>query len=192
MDQRKLIILGCLLVLLAAGILRWYTDNSTTAISNKRSPSLLPDSVIYNFKQQHFNTQGLLAYSMQAKDANQFEAKAIAQFNSLSITLFNAGIPNWHVSAQTGLTANNGELIELSGNVIIQQNKTTHENPTTLSTTSLLLSPKKEYAETQEPVTIQQGTSVTHAVGMNVDTRAGKITLLSNVKSRYESIPSHN
>ena len=189
MDQRKLIILGCLLVLLAAGILRWYTDSSTATTSNKRSPSLLPDSVVYNLKQQNFNSQGQLAYSMQAKHANQFEAKAIAQLNSLSITLFNAGIPDWHASAQTGLTANNGELIELSGDVIIQQNETTHENPTTLSTMSLLLSPKKEYAETQEPVTIQQGTSVTRAVGMNVDTRAGKIILLSNVKSRYETIP---
>ena len=189
MDQRKLIILSCLLVLLAAGMLRWYADSSTATISNKRSPSLLPDSVVYDLKQQHFNSQGQLAYSMQAKHANQFEAKAIAQLNSLSVTLFNSGIPDWHASAQTGLTTNNGELIELSGDVIIQQNKTTHEHPTTLSTISLLLSPKKEYAETQEPVTIQQGTSVTHAVGMNVDTRAGKITLLSNVKSRYETIP---
>ncbi len=189
MDQRKLIILGCLLVLLTAGVLRWYTVNTSVATNHKRSPNLLPDSVIYNLKQQHFNNQGKLAYSMQAKHANQFEATAVAQLNSLSITLFNAGKPDWHASAQTGLTANNGELIELNGNVIVQQNKVTHENPTTLSTISLLLSPKKEYAETQEPVTIQQGTSVTHAIGMNVDTRAGKITLLSNVKSRYETIP---
>ncbi|OUS01779.1 LPS export ABC transporter periplasmic protein LptC [Gammaproteobacteria bacterium 42_54_T18] len=189
MDQRKLIILGCLLVLLTSGILRWYTDNLTATTNNQRSPNLLPDSVVYNLKQQHFNDQGQLAYNMQAKHANQFEAKAVSQLDSLSITLFNTGIPDWHASAQTGLTANNGELIELSGDVIIQQDKITHENPTTLSTISLLLSPKKEYAETQEPVTIQQGTSVTHAVGMNVDTRAGKIILLSNVKSRYETIP---
>jgi len=189
MEQRKLIILGCLLVLLAAGILQWYTNNSTATASNKRSTSLLPDSVVYDLKQQNFNSQGQLAYSVQAKPANQFEAKAIAQLHSLSITLFNAGIPDWHASAQTGVTANNGELIELSGNVVIQQNQTSHETPTTLSTMSLLLSPKKEYAETQEPVTIQQGTSVTHALGMNINTHAGKITLLSNVKSRYETIP---
>jgi len=189
MDQRKLIILGSLLVLLTAGILRWYAVNSTGTGNHKRSPNLLPDSVIYNLKQQHFNSQGQLAYSLQAKHANQFEAKAVAQLNSPSITLFRAGAPDWHASAQTGLTVNNGELIELNGDVIIQQDKVTHENPTTLSTTSLLLSPKKEYAETQEPVTIQQGSSVTHAVGMNVDTRAGKISLLSNVKSRYETIP---
>mgnify|MGYP000042640134 CR=1 FL=1 len=189
MDQRKLIILGCLLVLLTAGMLRWYTGSSTATTNNKWASNLLPDSVVYNLEQQNFNDQGQLAYGIQAKHAKQFEAKAIAQLNSLSITLFNAGIPDWHVSAQTGLTVNNGELIELSGDVIIKQNETTHESPTTLHTVSLLLSPKKEYAETQEPVIIQQGTSVTHALGMNVDTRAGKITLLSNVKSRYETIP---
>lgn len=189
MDQRKLIILGCLVLLLTAGLLRWYTDYAAPIASHKLSPNLLPDSVVFDLKQQSFDDQGKLAYSMQAKHAEQFEEKAVAQLETLTVTLFKNGHPDWNAQAQQGLAMSNGEIIELTGDVVIQQDHDYHEEPTKLSTASLLLSPKKEYAETLEPVTIQQGTSITHAIGMNVDIHAGEIILLSNVKSRYETTP---
>lgn len=190
MDQRKLVILGSLTLLLIAALLKWYTDYApASSDSDPMSASLLPDTIVNGLIQQSFNDDGQLAYKTHAKHAYQFEDKGITQLDELSVTIFKNGQPDWQARALSGLTVDNGDVIELKGDVVIQQDKEAYNEPTQFSTTRLMLSPKKEYAETQEPVTIHQGTSITHSTGMNVDIRAGEITLLSNVKSRYETTP---
>ena len=190
MDQRKLVILGSLTLLLISALLRWYTDYAPQSRDiNPMSSNRLPDTIVNGLVQKSFNEDGQIAYKTLAKHAYQFEEKGITQLDELSVTMFKNGQPAWRAHALSGVTVDDGEMIELTGNVIIKQDENTHKNPTKFSTTRLLLSPKKEYAETLEPVTIYQGASITYSTGMNVDIRAGEITLLSNVKSRYETIP---
>ncbi|PCJ39480.1 MAG: LPS export ABC transporter periplasmic protein LptC [Moraxellaceae bacterium] len=189
MDQRKLVIIGSVTLLLLAGLLRWYTDYAVSQPSPNLSSTPLPDTIVLNLEQLNFNDAGQLTYKLHAKQARHFEKQATAEFTDLSLIIFNNGKAEWHVHANAGLTTNNAEIIELSGDVSIQQDSKSHKEPIQLNTAKLLFSPKKEYAETREPVIIQQGTSVTHATGMKVNIRAGEITLLSNVKSRYEITP---
>lgn len=189
MDQRKLVILGGLILLLIALGLNWFTDYRQTPTSHTVPTSLLPDAIVTNLQQQTYADDGQPSYSMSAGRASQFTEKNITQLTDLHVILFSSGTPSWHLDAHSGLSVDNGDIIELMGDVSIKQDAERYTLPITLLTHSLRLSPKKEYAETHEPVTILQGTGLTQATGMQVNIKEGEIVLLSEVKSRYETTP---
>jgi len=189
MDQRKLVLIGSTIFMLLAGLLQWYTDHSQAPTAPITSSNLLPNAIVLNLVQQSHDNNGDISLQLQAEEAFQFEKADTTQLSNIALTLFKDGQPDWFIQSLSGLATNNNELIELSGNVKIQQSHQTHKEPTQLNTTKLMLSPKKKFAETQEPVTIHQGPSVTRATGMVVDINVGTITLLSNVKSHYETKP---
>ncbi|OUS31713.1 LPS export ABC transporter periplasmic protein LptC [Gammaproteobacteria bacterium 45_16_T64] len=177
------------MLLLTALLLRWFTDYRPSSDSPSMSASLLPDAIVTGLQQQNYDSSGLPSYSLSADQATHFSEKGITQLKSPNLLLFEDGTPTWHAVALNGLTANNGDIIELRGSVTIQQDADAYAVPVVLKTNSLRLSPKKEYAETHEPVTIHQGTGITRATGMQVNIRDGEIILLSKVKSRYETTP---
>lgn len=186
MEQRQLALIGGILLISLAGLLKWYADykphGSNSAVVQE---NLIPDTIIDNISQTAFDQKGLRDYTLEAAKASHYQSQNKAQFVSPTITFFDSNELKWTAQANTGETKDNGDTLTLNGNVSFSQHNTTRE-PITLMTEQVQISPKLQTAETDQPVLIQQGNHQTKATGLRIDMTAGKITLLSKVTSHYE------
>lgn len=186
MEQRQLALIGGILLISLAGLLKWYADykpnGSTGPVVQEY---LIPDTIIDDISQTAFDQNGWRDYTLEATKASHFQSQNKAQFVSPTITFFDTNELRWTAQADTGETNDNGDTLTLVGSVSFSQHNTARD-PITLTTEQVQISPKLQTAETDHPVSIQQGNHQTKATGLRIDMTAGKITLLSKVTSHYE------
>ena len=60
---------------------------------------------------------------------------------------------------------------------------------TQLSTEHLQVFPKKDLAQSQDPVTIRRADSILQGTGLRADRKAKRVQLLANVKGHYAPRP---
>jgi len=190
MDPRKVILPGGLLLISAAALLQWYAEYTPSNLGGSTTANpVMPDIMISGIKQTTFNATGLLDHSIEAQSAIHFELQGVTKLEHPHITFYEDNNVDWRITANKGNTADKGETLHLAGNVIAIQADNNNLPLTTFETQQLVIHPKKEYAETVEPVIISQANNKTKAVGMTVDIQSGIMTLLSQVQSRHEPTP---
>lgn len=98
-----------------------------------------------------------------------------------------AQTPPWVISANNGKLYDNGNVLDLWGNVHVEQAKGKDNDATTLITSKLTYYPKSRTATTEEPVKIiQSNGNQIDAVGMDANLATGEITFLSDMRGRYQ------
>lgn len=78
-----------------------------------------------------------------------------------------------------------GAEVELIDEVRIEQ-RVAAERFSRLTTSRLTVFPEREYAETAQPVRIENAEGVTTATGMQAYVKEGRVLLLSNVRGQHE------
>lgn len=195
MDQRRIIFLGALLLSIIAGSLHWYGEGMDSEAAHSDYKHFAPETIVTGFQQTTFSELGIRQYHMKADKVTHYSAQSAAEMKQPVITFYresaDSGTPSdttdWVAKAKSGVINEDGETLVLSGNVkVIKPLK----NAETLSfiTESLLIKPKQEIAKTDESVRIEQAQHTTHAKGLYIDIAAGKVELLSQVRSQY--VPS--
>jgi len=93
----------------------------------------------------------------------------------------------WKIQANYGKSKQNQIIIDLSGNVNIQQfSDLIAKNPSlSIATEALTFYPEKQYAETKQPLLITQPNSAVKAVGGNMDFKENILQLSSMVEGQY-------
>jgi len=178
-------------------ILKELTD---TAVANKPAH---PDAFFINSKTIQYNEDGKTSHILFSERANHFEPEAGASTqNKLDsytlltqpdIRFYNTQTSqadnqiSWQASSDAAKSMNNNQEILMSGNVLlIQPTASDAETPTTIESTTLLIKPDEQYAETDKPVIIKNASGVTTSTGLTLSLENNVIELLSNVRSRYE------
>ena len=203
MDQRRLILLGTLLLTVLAAAFYWYgeSDNGfNKQAKQEHYKHFAPEAIVAGYQQTIFNELGTRQYQMEAKTVTHYSQQEAAEMAMPIITFYT---PNetqndssnivddnyydqtdWVAKAKTGIVQDQGDTLVLSGNVnVIKPIK--DSEALTFSTESLLIKPNDEIAKTDEPVTLKQAQHITEAKGLVIDIAAGKVELLSNVRSQY-------
>ncbi|MCL4316473.1 MAG: LPS export ABC transporter periplasmic protein LptC, partial [Gammaproteobacteria bacterium] len=108
------------------------------------------------------------------------------------LTVFQVDAPPWEVQAERGTLAQDQDKVWLMDAVRIENPEAAPHLRWRLDTRDLHVKVDEEYAETAQPVTIVGATSVTHAVGMRVFLKEGRVQLLAKVKGTYEVNSSQN
>lgn len=197
MDQRRLILLGALLLSVVAASLYWYGEPSNgIAPMGKSYQAYVPETIVEGFQQTTFSLQGIRQYHMEATQVTHYSEQTTTEMLQPVITFYehdkpdkpmpetNDDVTDWVAKANQGVIEEDGETVVLTGNVNIIKPQ---ENQQTLSfiTESLLIKPKQETATTDLPVTLKQAQHITTAKGLVIDIAAGKVELVSQVRSRY-------
>ena len=107
----------------------------------------------------------------------------------LNLAMYRKDLPPWTAQANQGVVYEEGERVELSGEVELYRPATGRDESLTLKTTQLTVYPRREYAETDAAVTITGDRSETQATGMRLDMQQGLLELLADTRGTYEITP---
>lgn len=143
-----------------------------------------PDSFFSKFKSTIMDESGQIHYELSAAMLYHYSDGNRATLEFPVIKLFENGAPVWQVRANAGTVINDGEQFEFQGDVYLLR----QTDGTSLKTEALTVWPNQSKAETDVLVTLKSAQGEVKAVGMQVDLLKERLTLLSQVRGRYESL----
>jgi LPS export ABC transporter protein LptC len=96
------------------------------------------------------------------------------------------GVP-WHVRARSGQVRDDGDKVELFGDVHLNSEKTGTETPTVIDTSVLYFDTKSEIVSTKAPLTLDWDGRKLSATGMTVNLNDHQVQLESRINGRLPS-----
>ncbi|MFZ5653454.1 MAG: LPS export ABC transporter periplasmic protein LptC [Pseudomonadota bacterium] len=132
-----------------------------------------------------FDRQGRLAYRLTATQSAYFEVRdqAVLTAPRLWAEPDQQDGP-WHLKANAGVLHNADRRVELRDEVMVWRD--TPQGKSELSTSKLDYYPDTARAQTDQPVTLRSGSSITNAVGLDADLERQTYRLLSRVHSVHQ------
>jgi LPS export ABC transporter protein LptC len=96
-----------------------------------------------------------------------------------------AGNEKWHLKSDRGQVRDNGDDVQLLGNVVVTGQAPGGGPPITLSTETMRINTPTEFIETDAPVRLKWSGHQLDAVGMRADLKAGTLRLESKVHGAF-------
>ncbi|MCL5041472.1 MAG: LPS export ABC transporter periplasmic protein LptC [Gammaproteobacteria bacterium] len=179
-------IVGGLILALALAVGYW----------NIRPASFVPEPVISDPEQPDFiigpawtlmrNDAGEPSYRLTSERTTHDAARGQSRLTQPHLTLYRPEPePPWQVQAARALVNAEGDEVELSDDVVIEQTLANGQQRRLL-TDAMTLFPPRDYAETAADVRIEYAQGVTTARGMQIFLNDSRIELLSTVRGRHE------
>lgn len=175
------------LLLVAGGIAIVVLERRATPLTDPAAmPHGEPDFVMEGVLISQFDVAGRLRYQLVAEEIRHFESESLTRMMQPRISLHDGedgAEPVWRVSARVGTLhrpdeSAGEESITLADEVVVEQTLRGGER-VSLSTQALLLYPDRQYAETDQDVTINTHVGRTTATGLKGDLQLGTISLHS-------------
>lgn len=182
--KRELLYLGILAAL--AGLSAWFLATVKTSIRDstfvdENVPRLYAD----NFQLVHTNQQGTRNYTLTAPRLVQLPGQEGTQVQQPAMDIFEQGdLPVWLLRAETGWVSADNEIIQLE-TVTFTRPATSGKYPMILTTSKLTLYPKRDFAETAEPVRMDSPNSQITATGLKAYLDEDRLELLSEVRGHH-------
>ncbi len=132
------------------------------------------------------NAAGRPRYQLQGKTMIHYADDDTAQVAVPELTVYRQGAPSWFVRAEQADVAAGGEKVFLQDRVKVERLTADKRERLEIYTPALSVVPAKDYAETDQPVTIVTDLGVTRAVGMQADLKQEHLELLAQVRGEYE------
>lgn len=174
-----------LAVVLALAVGYWNIRPASFSPQSVQAP-LQPDFFMDNPRIRQLNEQGQPVYELTSERAAHQVGKDVTELDEPRLQYYRANEQQpWDLRARYGEVSADGERVELSQNVIIEQ-QLSGQAARRLSTPALTVFPNRNYAETDRSVRIEAA-GVTTATGMQAYFNDGRIELLSNVRGEHEA-----
>lgn len=152
-----------------------------------------PQIYMKEVETREFDAQGKLHYQLSTPQVAHYQVNPDGPSNG-DYTLIER--PNmafydaesaapWLVSAQTGRSEANGQLLRLLDNVLIQQ-QTPTQGLIQITTSELRVRASEQFAETDKAVKMRSAKGQIDAVGMDADLAQSRLQLKSQVKAVYD------
>ncbi|WP_331344495.1 LPS export ABC transporter periplasmic protein LptC [Cellvibrio sp. UBA7661] len=155
--------------------------------------SSFPNIYMKEVETREFDRTGKLHYQLSTPQVTHFQLQqegASAQDYTLidqPVMMFydtDTKAP-WQVTANTGRSEANGELIRLLDNVLIQQ-QTPTQGLIQITTSELQVRASEQFAETDKAVKMRSAKGQIDALGMDADLAQSRLQLRSQVKAVYD------
>ncbi|MDZ7662255.1 LPS export ABC transporter periplasmic protein LptC [Thiohalophilus sp.] len=175
-----------LLVILIGAFSNWLlTGLETQPRMIPREVRHDPDYFLQNFTATRMDENGVARHRLVADYLEHYPDDDTLVIQQLTLDLYREDLPPWTAQANQGVVYEQGERIELSGEVELHRPATAHNEALTLVTEKLTVYPQREYAETDAAVTITSDSSETRAIGMRLNVARGLLELLSDTRGTY-------
>lgn len=152
-----------------------------------------PQIYMKEVKTREFDAQGKLHYQLSTPQVTHYQMNPDGPSDA-DYTLFErpnmafydaeANAP-WIVTADTGRSEANGQLIRLLDNVLIQQ-QTPNQGLIQITTSELRVRAREQFAETDKAVKMRSAKGQIDAIGMDADMAQSRLQLRSQVKAVYD------
>ena len=164
---RKLTLLGLLI-----GVASWswwlnLEPESPIAGSGTRDADPGLEFYAQGLEVSTLDARGKHIRTLRSEGLKQYQDSGITELVSPQLQIFEQGDnPQWQVTAERGQLSADGSELLLSGKVNIDQQRSINGFPLHIVTSDLRIEPEKHYAETDAPVTINNGENWMKSVGM--------------------------
>lgn len=145
----------------------------------------IPDFFLGEFELTAMDRDGAPRYRLLADSMTHYADNDTADVSAPRMTLFRPAGPPWQARSITGWVAAGGEMVRLTGDVVITRAAKAGGQGLEVRSEEMRVWPDKNYAETDLPVTLRDPLGVTQAVGMNADFKRDVMALQSDVRGVY-------
>lgn len=169
------------MLLLLISLYRYFQPHSLI-----QTPSTVPSVIADDVHAHKFDIQGRLYYNFTSRHLEHFTADNHTDFINPTADLFEENQAMWHLSADNGTAFQGDKIVKLVGNVIVHQNKSAKNKPTTLKTNEIFIYPEEKTAINNVYTEVEQPGLTISSVGINADFTKGTVVLLSKAKGIYK------
>ncbi|MGD8796797.1 MAG: LPS export ABC transporter periplasmic protein LptC [Thiohalophilus sp.] len=148
-----------------------------------------PDYFLQDFTATTLDKSGEPQHRLVADYLEHFPDDDTIVITQLKLSMYRKDLPPWTAQARQGVVYEEGERVELSGEVELYRPAIGREEALTLKTEQLTVYPRREYAETDAAVTITGDRSETRAKGMSLDMQRGLLKLRADTRGTYDIMP---
>ena len=175
-------------------ILCMANSNLSSSEINQFSQGDIPAVSLTNVKLDSFSQKGNLELELEATSLQQDTSSGESHLTNPRLKLETPPGTLWSIKSQIGTVSTRGsnqeriseQRIELSGKVLISR-RTAEGRLVEIRSDNFILLPKRQYAETLSPVTVNSDNSVTTAGKLSIDLRLGEMKLGSSSAKYVET-----
>lgn len=172
-------------ILLWLSLVEDRTEQINPALSSAVNPA--SDYGMTNFTMTIMDEQGVPARVIDGKQMTHYPGDDRTEIIEPKALFINTEEDTWIITSEHGKTHGKGELIELTGNVVITQKDNAEIK---LETEKLNLNTENSTAYTDEAVKIASPYGETNSVGLHATLKDETINLHSKVKGQYDAPPT--
>ena len=146
------------------------------------------DYTVDNFSATTLNTQGKPRFTLVAERLWHYPDDDTTHLQMPTLTSLYPDRPPILTSAQTGKISSKGDDVYLYNEVQVVRPAAGDVGEERFTTDYLHFIPDRDWAETDQPVTVTSQTSFIRAIGMELDNKARTAKLLSHVRATHEPV----
>jgi lipopolysaccharide export system protein LptC len=183
---RNILLFSCIAVLFAAV---GYWNISPERFLDKPVAKVDESTIDYYALNAHsvqFLPDGRLQYEMTSDKVEHLKASEVTLLTNPDLNMFRGTEFPWHVQSEHGEVNPDGTQVELIDSVRITRFDEKNRR-TLITTTRMTVFPQQQYAQTDQPVSIDGAGGVSTGIGMKAYLKESRIHLLSNVRGQYEA-----
>ena len=177
------LLLFAALVALIAVLVEWRLFGSEEPAAAPETER--PGYYLTGIQLEDFGVDGKPRLGLQAATAKEAPATGIVTLRAVSVDYHALEGQNWHLTSDEAQVPRGANAVEFVGDVHMTGESGDVPGIAEMRTTRLSLDTTKEHAGTSDPVTLAFGRHVMHARGMQVDLKAGNLTLESEVNGLF-------
>jgi len=157
-----------LLLLLALLGFTWWasrpesSDNPTGRASGEDVRDYYMDTLVL----RQYDIHGQLSHRLLAENAQHYRDSGLTRLASPDYILYEQGHPVWTIKAASAELSSDQNLLKLFGRTTLEREADDAHPAMRLVTADLRVYPHKEYAETDEPVTVTSEQNWIESTGM--------------------------
>ena len=152
-----------------------------------RSPAASTDFIIGGAVLDKIDPSGRLLYTVKADEVRHFPDDETSELTRPNVVYSPVKRPPMTMNADFGRISENGDVVDLSGNVKIVRAASGKDEALTATTSQLTVLTNEEKAYTRAPAQIVQGKSWITGVGMRLDQRAQTYVIEAQARAVLES-----
>ncbi len=176
-----------LIVVLAIATLTYQLSTNVEETTDTSDPKERhdPDYFIGDFIATMYDAKGLASYFIKANYLEHFPDDDTIEIKDLEVNYFDKERQTWITTSNKGVGYENIEVLQLSGEVKIENQPDNPDNKLVVLTDELRIDFKKRQATTDSKVKILGKNSTINAIGMDINLNNGTLKLKSQARGHY-------
>ena len=164
----------------------WWRQQEHVEPAPVLDEAQLPDYYLKDFIATTMDETGRPARRLVGESMVQFPHETSADLEAPLLRTFRSDGRVWVMSSDTAKVYEGGAVVWLQGDVHIFRERYQSAGRIDVYTRDLWVYPERDYAESEQAVSVEDALGVTRGIGVRVDLTRGWLTLLAQVKGEYE------
>ncbi len=177
------------LITIAVSLFNWL-DTTSVSGSEDTSPNMADleaDYFLEQFNTVRYDLSGNPEYILTGDSLLHYPSRNASELIAPTLLLQRSKQPSWTLESNTGWFEEDDESLQLQGDVFIVRGQFEDQPPLSITASQVTVRTRDRTVESKTDVEIHSRDWVLRSRGFKSDLNNGKLSLLSNVRARYEN-----